>query len=215
VATITFQAGENFTINTLGDGQGIGFYGAGGFGTSVRVGEYAETAYITNSTGTVEGARIDCAVYTGISSAKIGTVNYDALTKIPNYLATLRIQFEHDTPVRVQNAQLRAFNRVDIDVPPVGVTTKAAEIIHPGTTADDTGTGDTTWSSIGGAGGVISGTTFDPPLSLAPSPGVNGESPDGSMTQSTQHHWFVLISQSPDVLGARTANGLWFSCEYL
>jgi len=55
-AAITFYAGSgNAELNDLSTpGSGLGFYGAS-FGTSVQVGQYQETTFITNSNGSVNG----------------------------------------------------------------------------------------------------------------------------------------------------------------
>lgn len=199
--TIGFAAGEGFTVNNLA-GNGLGWY-SGAFGGSVKVGEYGELCYITDSTGSVENSRVDCCVPTGTSTGSIAGVSYN-LRNIPNYLSTLNIYVTSDTPIKTMNPRLRIYNRVALDTAPSGVTVKAAEIIHTSNTADASGTGGATWSTIGG-------TTE---LALRPSPGTNGASPDGSDTTDTRHDHYIVVNMSPDSISTKLA-ALWFTCEYV
>jgi hypothetical protein len=217
MATISFLAGEGFSIENL-NGSGLGFYGPGSFGNSVRVGEYQDNTWITDATGAIQGSLVDNVKYIHPNSGQIPTNDNRVLQDIPNYLATLNIRFEHPTPVKVQNAQARAFDRNNFDAPPSGVTFKAAEVIHPWNTSYPTGpygSGDTTWSTLGGSGGTYGLITYDPPLSLVDSPGVSGLSPSGVNTMSTQHDHYIVCSCSPDSIGSKTLFGLYVSMEYL
>ena len=213
MATISFLAGENFDIAAT-HGSGQGQYGPGGFGTSVRVGEYPDNTYLTDFTGSTQGAKVDNVKYVHPNSGEIAGGTVLALRSIPNYLSTLCIQFSHATPVKVNNAVLRAYDRVNLDSPPSGVTVKAFEHVHPWTATTPLGSGGTTWSTLGGSGGLINGVNYDPPLQLAESPGLSGLSPNGSNTSSTTHNWYVSVSTSPDSLGAKQS-ALWVTLEYL
>lgn len=208
-AAVNFIAGENFTIQDL-SGSGLGFYGSSGFGASVRVGEYQGRTFITNGAGTTQGPEVDNVQYLNVGSGIIGQAGSGiALTCIPNYQATLNIRFTYDTAVRTQNAEFRIYDRSNINNPASGVTTKVAEIIHPGITQANTGSGDTTWLTPGG-----SGTT----VSLAPSPGVSGfyagNGSNGNWS-GTQHDWYLALSASPDSIGSKTSFGGYFQLEYL
>lgn len=214
MAVFNFLAGENFTIQDLG-GSGLGAYGPGGFGSSVRVGEYQDNTYITDSTGAIAGPKADNVKWVHPNSGELAGDDVRVLRDIPNSLATLAIKFSHTTPVKVQNTQVRIFNRSNIDVPAVGVTVKVAELIHPWDDTSSLGSGDTSWSNLGGSGGVIGGVTYDAPLSLVDSPGVSGLSPSGTNTESTEHWWYLAVSMSPDTIGSKTQVGLYVETEYL
>ncbi len=214
MATISFLAGEAFTIYDLG-GSGLGFYGPGTFGSSVRVGEYQDNTYMTDATGAVEGPKVDNIKYVHPNSGEIGGGDVRVLRDIPNHLATLNIRFTHNTPIRTQNMQLRIFDRVNINNPASGVTCKVAQLIHPWNGATPLGSGDTTWKTLGGSGGLIAGRTYDAPLALLASPGSGGFSPSGINTLDTQHDNFVAISASPDSIGSKSDFGLYVSLEYL
>ncbi len=208
-ATISFLAGEDFTIQDL-SGSGLGFYGDDGFNASVRVGEYQGRTFITNGAGTSQGPEVDNVKYLNAGSGIIGQAGSGiSLTCIPNYQATLNVRFNYDSAVAVQNAVLRIYDRSNVDNPASGVTTKVAELIHPGTTQANTGSGDTTWNTPGGSGSTVS---------MAPSPGVSGlyagDGDDGGWTDS-QHDWYFAISASPDSIGSKTMYGLYVSLEYL
>lgn len=208
-AVISFLAGSDFTINDL-SGSGLGFYGDSGFGASVRVGEWQGRTYITNGNGTTQGPEADNVKYLNAGSGIIGqTGSGVALTCIPNYQSTLNIRFTYDTPVKTQNVYFRIYDRSDPDRPASGVTTKVAELIHPGITQANTGSGDTTWNTPGG-----SGTT----VSLAPSPGVSGlyaGNGNNGLWTDTQHDWYLAISASPDSIGSKALYGLFVELEYL
>lgn len=205
MAQISFFAGEGFNIANL-SGSGLGFYGAAGFGASVAVGEYQDTTFITNSNGSIQGPQVDNVKYLNNGSGIVGSSSSGiALTAIPNYQATLQIHFNHSTPVKTQNVQLRCYDRSNINNAPSGVTCKVAEVVHPGITQTNTGSGNTTWTTLAG-----SGTT----LTLTASPGVSGLRPNGASTTATDHDWYLCISQSPDSIGSKLS-ALYVSLEYL
>jgi hypothetical protein len=89
------------------------------------------------------------------------------------------------------------------------VTTKVCEVIHPDTTQNNTGSGDTTWLTPGGSGVVVN---------LAPAPGCSGlyagNGSNGAWTD-TQHDWYLAISASPDSIGSKSLYGLYAYLEYL
>jgi hypothetical protein len=216
MASISFFAGEDFTINALA-GSGIGFYGDDGFGTSVRVSEWQGRTFITDSTGTAEGPEVDNCKYVDPTGVVLGQAGAGILlSQIPNYLATLNIRFEHDEAVKVQNAQLQIYDRVDPDSPASGVTTAVYEVVHPGTgqSADGSGgpgnvlvSGEHSWY-------MFVGDTPTDPIDLSASPGTSGLSPSGEDTIDTRHDWFLALSASPDEIGSKLFGGF-VSLEYL
>ena len=206
MALISFLAGENFGINDL-SGSGLGFYGDNGFGASVEVGSYQGHTFITNSTGTAQGPEADNVKWSHPGSGIIGQTGLGLpLRSIPNYQATLNIRFTHGSVVKTQNAQVRIYDRTNINNPASGITTKTAQIIHPSTTQGLTGSGDTIWNTPAGSGII---------QVLANSPGTSGLSPNGPNTTDVQHDWYLAISASPDSIGSKTQYGLFASLEYL
>lgn len=206
MATISFYAGNSaFVINNL-SGSGLGFYSSG-FGNSVDVGSYQDVTYITDGAGTALGPQVNNIKYLNTAS---GTVNSASsgliLTGIPNYLATLNIRFTHSSAVKTQNAKLRIYDRSNINNAASGVTTKVAQLIHPGITQINNGSGDTTWQTPAGSSIVAS---------FVASPGTSGQRPNGANTTDTQHDWYAAISASPDSIGSKTQYGLYFELEYL
>ena len=201
-----------FTFHSTGHdigSSGIGFFGSAGFGSSVAVGLYNDSSYITNSNGTVAGPSLNNIKY---SHPQSGIVNGSAspsgllLTKITNAQSTLNIRFTHSTGVITQNAKLRIYDRSNINNPASGVTTKVAEIIHPSTSNSVAGSGSASWVTPGGSGTI---------LDLANSPGMSGFSPNGSGTVSDRHDWFLALSSSPDSIGSKTQYAMWVELEYL
>lgn len=204
-AAINFYAGENFGIDNLA-GSGLGFFGSAGFGASVQVGEFNDSTFITDGNGTNEGPQVDNTKWAHPSSGTVNGAGPYALTSIPNYLSTLKIQFTNDTAVTTQNAELRIYDRSNVNNDPSGVTTYVAEIIHPTASIGAGGSGDSSWIQAHG-----SGVTVD----FVDSPGESGLSPNGTSTSDTKHDWYTVITASPDSIGSKTQFGAYFSVEYL
>lgn len=203
--SIQFFAGENFAIENL-SGSGLGFYGTGGFGASVPVGQYQDNTFITNGAGSSQGPKVDNVKYIHPNSGQLAGSDNRNLLAIPNYLATLNVRFTNDTAVKTQNVTFRIYDRSDITKAASGVTTKTAEIIHPWTASSPNGSGDTSWHTPAGSSVV---------MDLVASPGTSGLSPNGTQTSDTQHDWYVAISASPDSIGAKTQFGGYVALEYL
>lgn len=203
MAQISFFATANFVDNL--NGSGLGFYGSA-FGSSVNVGSYQTTTWITDSNGTLQGPQATNIRWTHPASGSINEAASVELTKIPNYLATLKIQFSHTSAVKTQNAKGRIYDRSSINNAASGVTTKVAEIIHPDTVQNNNGSGDTTWLTPAGSSVIVD---------FISSPGLSGHRPTGPNTTDRTHDWFAAISASPDSVGSKTLYGFYFECEYL
>lgn len=206
MAQFDFYGGEDFTVNSISSGSGLGFFGDG-FGVSLGVGLYNSRTFITNSNGTSEGPEVDNIKYTASNSGIIGQAGSSVLlTQIPNYKSTLNARFTHPTAVKVANTEFRIFDRNNINSPASGVTCRVAELIHPDTAQNNNGSGDATWITAAGSGVVVD---------LVDSPGTSGLSPSGSNTTDTRHDWYLAISVSPDTVGAKTNFGGYISTEYI
>jgi len=130
MAQITFSILDVDVLN-VSDGSGLGFYGAGGFGSSVALDAYQDRTYLTNSLGNDPGPAARNIKYTSPMSGTMQAVGTPTgLLKMNGSESTLVINFSHDTAVKVQNAQLRIFDRNNINNPASGVNTKVAEIIN-------------------------------------------------------------------------------------
>lgn len=214
--TISFWAGEGAQIQDLA-GSGLGFFGDGGFGASVQVSSWQGRTFITNANGTVMGPEADNVKYLSPTGAVLGQTGTGvALNQIPNYLATLNVRFTNDTPVRVQNATFRIYDRVNPASPATGVSTAAYEVVHPGSgqTPDGSG-GPGTPLSGGNHAWYMFPATGAAPMPISDSPGTSGLSPSGSLTQDTRHDWFLAVSASPDSTGSKTAYGCYVALEFL
>ena len=204
MATISFHAGTNGSIANL-SGSGLGFFGTN-FGDSVEVSAYQDSTYITDGTGSTQGAPCENAKYINVSGCIQSDAGERMLIQIPNALATLGIRFTHDSAVKTQNVKLRIFDRSNINNPASGVICKVAELVHPEPTAATvSNSSDSEWSTPAGSSD----------MTLTASPGTSGERPNGPETSDTQHDWYTLISASPDSIGAKTLFGLYVSLEYL
>jgi hypothetical protein len=207
VAVVSFFGGEEYPIYHTAN-SGLGFFGNGGFGYSVRVGEHQDTTYITDTNGTVQGAAIDNCKYildTGVE------VNRDTVIRelqdIPNDKATIHVRFVYDEAVSVQNAQIVAYDGVSTANRPSGVDIYAFEVCNTGTAfGGETGYGDDTWVGLSGTSSY---------LELSDSPGSGGlYSGSGDTGESAQHDWYVALSSSPETVGSKTGK-IMFSMEYL
>jgi hypothetical protein len=205
MAAINFYVydGSDFSVNL--SGSGIGAFSSAGFGQSVEVGDYNDLLFVTDSNGLEQGSQVYTVKYTHPNS---GLVQGDSeslnLLAIPNYQAPINIRFTHDTDINVQNARLYCYDR-DLINPPSGVTVKMAEIIHPNTAQDLSGSGDHTWYTTSAPGSY---------LPLAESPGASGlyaASGTGSTELGLSHDWYVVYSCSPD-----TGSSKYFSayCQF-
>lgn len=132
-------------------GSGLGFYGST-FGSSVQIGSYQTKTYITNSTGATNGGNAYNIKFGGHAATGISEyVNSGIpLVRINGYYRTLDIHFDHTTDVNVQNAQLRIYDRTNVNYPASGVNTKVAEIIN------FDGKTYTSWNSSPGNGNTLS-----------------------------------------------------------
>jgi hypothetical protein len=213
------MASLDFYINTAGfdfdldsAGSGLAFFGDSGFGNPVVVGAYQGTTYASDGNGLTQGAQAKNVKWANAGSGILGAAASGiGLTAIPNYQATVSPRFTHGSAVQTQNVELRVYDRSDVNTGATGVTSKAAEIIHPSETQGPTGSGDDQWVTPAGSAVV---------LNLAPSPGISGLwAGDGVVVVSTrtdtQHDWYVALSASPDSIGNKTAFGLYMALEYL
>lgn len=204
------QTGYDYDLK-LG-GSGLAFFGDSGYGSSVEVGKYQGTTFVSDGNGTSRGAQANNIKYFNAGSGIIGTTGSGiGLRAIPNYQSTLNVRFTHTSKVKVQNCQLRIYDRSNVNSSASGVTTKVAEIIHPRITQTNTGSGDRSWISPGGSGVVVN---------FANSPGISGiHAGNGtsiiSSKQSSRHDWYTAISASPDSIGNKTQYGLYFALEYI
>lgn len=151
-------------VNTI-SGSGLGFYGAGGFGSSVSTTSYQDNTFITNADGTAQYGSVRNVKYlttTGCYGKEANATGI--LTQLNGSDATLFIHFDHTTAVKTQNVQLRIYDRSSPDNPAIGVITKVAEIINFGAgvigePVEITGTGYVnTWKATPGVGMGNGGT---------------------------------------------------------
>lgn len=130
MATITFAVLQNSHIGDAFAGSGLGFYGSA-FGTSVQVGSFQDKTFVTNSAGTTQGPSALNLKYINPSGATVEMASANSqLTYVNTSEATLEINFDHSSSVKVQNAQLRIYDRSNIDYPATGVVTRVCEIVN-------------------------------------------------------------------------------------
>lgn len=217
MATLAFNAGQGANIANL-QGSGLGFYGSGGGGTSVLVGEWQDSTFVASANGLITGAQADNIKYPGhLASGLVNGNGPYPLTGIPNVNATLNINFSHSTAVAVQNARARIYDRTTTTSAASGVHCRFAEIRNlnggvgaplPATTK---GSGDTIWRN-----GSVTGHQ-EYVINLAMSPGYSGEWSSVGYSGGTakEHDWYLAISASPESIGSKTEFGLYVNLEYL
>jgi len=126
MAEITFGT---FTTPNIA-GSGLGFYGSA-FGSSVQIGSYQDKTFITNADGTLNGGNAFNFKFTAAASGIPDTdTSGIPLCRLNGFHRTLDINFDHNTLVNVQNAQLRIYDRTNVNFPASGVVTKVAEVIN-------------------------------------------------------------------------------------
>ncbi len=172
----------------------LGIYGSN-FGFSIRVGEYNNTCFRTNSNGTSNGGALPNTRFANVSGAFVGPeLTATELLEVDNTESTLKITLTTDAAIQTQNSKLRAFDRVSIDSNPSGVTIRAAEIRKHMTLVR--GSGDTNWTVIAGSGAV---------LDLA----------DQTTADFTTHDWYMALTATPTSIGEKTNIGFYFETEFL
>lgn len=210
MASIDFYINTGVDFNITSGPSGLGFFGDAGFGASVAVGSWQGHTFVTDGNGTVQGPEAMNVKFLNAGSGIPGQIGTGiGLQAIPNYQATLNPRFTHSASVKVQNAKLRIYDRNNIDLGASGVTTKVAELIHPGATQKAEGSGDSQWLTPAGSAVIVD---------LSPSPGQSGifaGNGSNSTYSGPRHDWYVAISASPDSIGAKTQYGLYMSLEYL
>jgi hypothetical protein len=213
-AAVNFYAGLGDEASAVDlSGSGIGFYGAS-FGTSVQVGQYQDTSFITNSTGSAQGPQTDNNKYQGDVSGVDN--NGDGVTHIRELAlesGTVNVRFTNDTAVDTQNGEARIFDRSDINAGASGVTTQVAQLVtglsgvEPTTGAAQAwDAGEDGWLALSGSGTV---------MVLLNSPGSGGQGGSGAAGEDTRHDWYLALSASPDSIGSKTLFGLFIQLEFL
>ena len=150
MAEITFGIGTQQNIV----GSGLGFYGAS-FGSSVQIGAFQESTYVTNAAGTAQGPAATNIKFSTPGSGTPSTVGSGIpLTKINSGNRTFHVNFDHTSYVNVQNCQLRIYDRTDTNFPASGVVTKVAEIVN------FDGKTSTAWESNNGGDNVAYTSNF-------------------------------------------------------
>jgi hypothetical protein len=205
MATLSFYStGTLFPISNLSN-SGLIFNGTSQ-GASVAVGSYNDTTWIGSADGTSFAQQINNVKYINSASGACNSATSGLhLLKIPNYLSTLEIRFNHSSAVKTQNWICRAYDRNNINSPMSGTTVQACQIIHSNTAQDLTGSGGTTWTQIYGSGSV---------LNIASSPCVSSLYPGGVNGTSVEHSVYLALSLSPDSIGSKLGS-LYTSLEYL
>ena len=159
MAIITFEVLDTNGVASSGvNGSGLGFYGSGGFGTSVPLLSYNKTTYLTNSDGTANGGQIRNNEFIsgiwGASGVRLNNTpsSTGMLAKLNGMKSSLVIHFDHTSTVKTQNVQLRIYDRNNIDSPASGVITKVAEVVNFGGQSYSTWLGNASsdfWSTVG------------------------------------------------------------------
>lgn len=188
------------------NGSGLGFFGSN-FGNSVPTTEYQRSTYATNAVGGIEAGKArnvrfiddfskDTNNPTGCILAETVT---GVLLRTNSNAATLWINFNHTSSVKVQNVQLRIWDRDNIDRPASGVVTKVAEIVNfGGQTVDywagtdkgsdlvalNTASGDAFWWGAPWPSGSVYGTDKTIRPSYVNSVGI-------TFRNFTDHHAFI------------------------
>jgi len=171
-----------------------GFFGAN-FGFSIRVGEYNQTTFRTNGNGTSNGSQLPNIRFANSSGAFVGAaLTADELLEIENAQATLQVRLNTDTVIKTQNSKFRAFDRVNINSNPSGVSIRACEIEKD--QALVRGSGDQFWTIIAGSGSV---------LSLS----------DQTTANASDHRWYIGLTATPTSIGEKTNIGFYFETEFL
>ena len=140
MAEIKFQVLNNtngsVSLDTF-SGSGLAFYGASA-GSSVQIGAFQDNTNVANADGSEFKSSTPNVKFVGSTypsgmcsvSAAGGSVFAVGLSGVCSYQSTLGIEFGHTSAVKVQNCQLRIYDRSNINYPASGVNTRVAEVIN-------------------------------------------------------------------------------------
>lgn len=213
-AAIDFYAGQGGGTFVDLNSSGLGFFGAS-FGTSVQVGQYQNSTFISSSNGASEGPQAtNCKYDTSDGSGVIvnGDVAVAPSAMVVNS-GTMNIRFTVTTEgnVQTQNSELRIFDRSTITNGATGVTTQVLQIVNGGSGVSSSGTAETPANHDGWIAPSGSGVT----VPLLSSAGSGGLSPSGTLTEDTRHDWYICLSATPLSIGSKESFGLYLALEYL
>ncbi len=196
--TITFRSGDEVNI-ILPAGSGIfdtfGYYGSGGFGFSVKVGEYQDNSFVTNENGTAVSGALPNLKFSSSSGAFVANESSATSLKAAGsgaiQLAEAPLEIELDSsdigPTSWQNMEFRAADPASINLDPSGVTVQAFELkSDPSGNSNKTGfntDGDSTWTDIHGSGVKLS--------------------IDDQLWPSGTHKIWIGLSAKPNSIGAK------------
>lgn len=211
-AAINFFAGQGGGTFVDLNASGLGFFGAS-FGTSVQVGEYQDSTFISASDGSAPAG--PTATNCKFDTVTSGVIIDGAAAIVPSAVAinsgTLNIRFTFDSAVKTQNVELRIFNRTSITAGAEGVTTQVLQIANGGSGVSSSGTAIAASSHPGWITPSGSGVT----MALLSSAGSGGLSPSGTDTQDIRHDWYTCMSATPLSIGSKENFGLYVQLEYL
>lgn len=213
-AAISFYAGQGAEASGVSlAGSGLGFYGTS-FGSSVQVGQYQDTTFITNSNGSAQGPQVDNNKYQGnVSGVSNNGDTVIHISGLPVHSGTLNISFTNDTAVNTQNGEVRIFDRTNEDNPASGVVSQVAQLVRGGSGVDPTTGEIQAWSAAEDGWLALSGSGLT--MTLLNNAGSGGLGGSGTGGIDIRHDWYLALSASPSSIGSKTQFGLFCQLEYL
>ncbi len=212
-AAIDFFAGQGGGTFVDLNSSGLGFFGAT-FGTSVQVGQYQDSTFISASDGSAPAGPQATNCKFDVSDGSGVLIDSDAAivpSAVPINSGTLNIRFTFDTGVKTQNAEMRIFDRTTITNGATGVTTQVLQIVNDGSGVSTSGTATTPANHLGWIAPSGSGVK----VSLLSSAGSGGLSPSGTDTVDTRHDWYTCMSATPLSIGSKELFGMYVQLEFL
>jgi len=212
-AAIDFFAGQGGGTFVDLNSSGLGFFGAT-FGTSVQVGQYQDSTFISASDGSAPAGPQATNCKFDASDGSGVLIDSDAAivpSAVPINSGTLNIRFTFDTVVKTQNAEMRIFDRTTITNGATGVTTQVLQIVNGGSGVSTSGTATAPASHLGWIAPSGSGVK----VALLSSAGSGGLSPSGTDTVDTRHDWYTCMSATPLSIGSKELFGMYVQLEYL
>lgn len=165
-------SGWNFTIGTT---NVFGFYGSGGYGSPIQVGQYNSSMHIRTSTSDdTDGCaapHLTNLKYTSDTEVSVNGGAPVALTSLVNE-NLVRVTVTSDSSIAVIGSRLYGYDGSNVDNPPANLLFKTFK------------QGNTTWSQPHGR--------------------TNAMSCGVSTTPATSHAFYVGMSLSPTSTGAST-----------
>lgn len=181
-----YATSQNDWTITIGETNAIGFYGAGGYGSPIQVGQYNDSMHVRLGISASEDS--DACYPDHLTNLKYISDNQVSVNGAAPKLLTdvvdrelIRITVLSNTNITITGSRFYAFDGTNVENPPANVIFKAFKL------------GDNKWSQPHGRSNALSLGT--------------------RTTAATTHHFYIGMSLSPTSTGSQTLFAVRFEVD--